>query len=188
MRQFLRKTWRVLAYMFKREGFFTKKLVVGTMTLIMMLFVDIQCGIWNGMGLMLLVLLTLYVICIYIIRFMEMKREDKRMEEGMKNETENEKEEESLVTETDGVGEDVPDTDFDNLSEMDSEMEAESTAGGDAMPEAVNEGFSNPDNPDCGNLITKPETSDDNALKETNASDRHAGVTEGTEKEEKMRK
>ena len=67
MRQLLRKTLGVLAYVFKREGFFTKKLVVGTMTLIMMLFVDIQCGIWNGMGLMLLVLLTLYVICLYMI-------------------------------------------------------------------------------------------------------------------------
>ena len=174
--------------MFKREGFFTKKLVVGTMTLIMMLFVDIQCGIWNGMGLMLLVLLTLYVICIYIIRFMEMKREDKRMEEVKKNETENEKEEESLVTETDGVGKNVPDPDFDNLPEMDSEMEADSTAGGDAMTEAVNEGFSNTDNPDCGNLITKPETSDDNALKETNASDRHVGNKRNGKRKNKKRK
>ena len=132
MRQLLRKTLEILAYVFKRDGFFTKKLVVGTMTLIMMLFVDIQCGIWNGMGLMLLVLLTLYVICLYMIRYMEMKREDKRMEEKK--------------GETDGVGENV---------------------------KAEEEKYCNKDKPGCGKLETKPETSDENALLEKNASDRH---------------
>ena len=155
MRQLLRKTLGVLAYVFKREGFFTKKLVVGTMTLIMMLFVDIQCGIWNGMGLMLLVLLTLYVICLYMIRYMEMKREDKRMEEKK--------------GETDGVGENVPSPDFDKPSEMYEENSTE----GDADVKAEEEKYCNKDKPGCGKLETKPETSDENALLEKNASDRH---------------
>lgn len=76
MQKFLKKIWNVLSYMFLRKGFFTKRLVVATVTLIMMLFVDIRCGIWDGMGLCLLVLLSLYVICNYIIRYMDLKRED----------------------------------------------------------------------------------------------------------------
>ena len=61
MRHYLNKILTVLAYVFQRKGFFTKRLVVSTTTLLMMLYLDIQCGIWNGMGLVLLVLLTLYV-------------------------------------------------------------------------------------------------------------------------------
>ena len=76
MQKFLKKIWNMLSYMFLRKGFFTKRLVVATVTLIMMLFVDIRCGIWDGMGLCLLVLLSLYVICNYIIRYMDLKRED----------------------------------------------------------------------------------------------------------------
>lgn len=76
MPKFLKKSWNVLSYMFLRKGFFTKRLVVATVTWIMMLFVDIRCGIWDGMGLCLLVLLSLYVIANYIIRYMDLKRED----------------------------------------------------------------------------------------------------------------
>ena len=82
MRHYLNKILTVLAYVFQRKGFFTKRLVVSTTTLLMMLYLDIQCGIWNGMGLVLLVLLTLYVVCNYILRYMEMKKEDEESESG----------------------------------------------------------------------------------------------------------
>ena len=76
MRQLLKKTREVTAYVFHRKGFFTKKLVVGTVTLMMMLFLDIKCHIWDGMGMILLVLLTLYVVANYMVRYIEMRRED----------------------------------------------------------------------------------------------------------------
>ncbi len=82
MRQLLKKTREVTAYVFHRKGFFTKKLVVGTVTLMMMLFLDIKCHIWDGMGIILLVLLTLYVIANYMVRYIEMRKEDEEMSKG----------------------------------------------------------------------------------------------------------
>lgn len=82
MKQLLKKTWEVAAYMFRRKGFFTKKLVVGTATLMMMLFLDIKCHIWDGMGMILLVLLTLYVVANYVVRYIEMRREDEEKAKG----------------------------------------------------------------------------------------------------------
>ena len=76
MKQLLGKTREVIAYMFQKRGFFTRKLVVGTMTLVMMLFLDIKCHVWDGMGMILLVLLTLYVVANYAVRYVEMRRED----------------------------------------------------------------------------------------------------------------
>ena len=76
MKQLLGKTREVIAYMFQKRGFFTRKLVVGTMTLVMMLFLDIKCHIWDGMGMILLVLLTLYVVANYMVRYIEMRKED----------------------------------------------------------------------------------------------------------------
>lgn len=76
MKQVLKKTREATAYMFRRKGFFTKKLVVGTMTLAMMLFLDIKCHIWNGMGMILLVLLTMYVVASYMVRYIETNKED----------------------------------------------------------------------------------------------------------------
>ena len=76
MKQLLGKTRDVIAYMFHKRGFFTRKLVVGTMTLMMMLFLDIKCHVWDGMGMILLVLLTLYVVANYAVRYVERRRED----------------------------------------------------------------------------------------------------------------
>ena len=42
----------------------------------MMLFLDIKCHIWDGMGMILLVLLTLYVVANYMVRYIEMRKED----------------------------------------------------------------------------------------------------------------
>ena len=75
---------RVGAYMFKRKGFFTKKLVVSTLSFLMMLYVDIQCQIWEGMGIILLVLLFVYVLGNYIIRYIELKREDEELNDKKK--------------------------------------------------------------------------------------------------------
>ena len=83
----LKKTLNVLSYMFRRKGFITKRLVVATVTLMMMLFVDIKCGIWDGVGMCLLVLLSLYVICIYAIRWMDLKKEDEKNKDGILPET-----------------------------------------------------------------------------------------------------
>ena len=76
MRKLLQRTSEVIAYMFHKKGFFTKKLVVGTMTLVMMLFLDIRCHVWDGLGIVLLVLLTLYVVANYMIRYIEMRKDD----------------------------------------------------------------------------------------------------------------
>ena len=61
MRQMTRNVLKAIAYMFRRKGFLTRKLVVATITLMMMLYIDAACHIWDGMGLMLLVLLSIYV-------------------------------------------------------------------------------------------------------------------------------
>ena len=82
MKQLLKKTREVTAYVFHRKGFFTKKLVVGTVTLLMMLFLDIKCHIWDGMGMILLVLLTLYVVANYMVRYIEMRKEDDDMDKS----------------------------------------------------------------------------------------------------------
>lgn len=83
-KQLLKKMGRVGAYMFKRKGFFTKKLVVSTLSFLMMLYVDIQCQIWEGMGIILLVLLFVYVLGNYIIRYIELKREDEELNDKKK--------------------------------------------------------------------------------------------------------
>lgn len=64
--------------MFQTKGFFTKKLIVGTVTLLMMLYLDIMCHVWDGMGMILLIMLTLYVVANYMIRYVEMKKEEER--------------------------------------------------------------------------------------------------------------
>ena len=56
-----------------------------------MLYVDIKCHIWSGVAPMLLVILSLYVLGIIIIRYIELKREDEEMQ-GKQNETANQKE------------------------------------------------------------------------------------------------
>ena len=76
MKQILNKVWAIIVYIFTRKGFFTKKLVVATVTLIMMLYVDIKCHVWDGMGLILLVLLTLYVVMNYTMRYIEMRNKE----------------------------------------------------------------------------------------------------------------
>ena len=78
MPKYLKKTLSVISYVFRRKGFFTKRLLVATVTWMMMLFVDVKCGIWDGMALGLLVLLSLYVIFNYVIRYMDIKREDEK--------------------------------------------------------------------------------------------------------------
>ena len=82
MKQMLKRTREITAYMLQRKGFFTKRLVVGTMTLAMMLFLDVKCHIWNGMGMTLLVLMTMFVVANYKARYMEMKEKDKELERG----------------------------------------------------------------------------------------------------------
>ena len=111
MRQMIRNMLNAIAYMFRRKGFLTRKIVVATLTLIMMLYIDTACHIWDGMGLMLLVLLTVYVIGLYTIRYMDMKRID---EEQLRKQKEAETK--------DGVGES-------NAKETDGEMEANKING-----------------------------------------------------------
>lgn len=79
MKRFLKRIGRVVAYMFQRKDFFTKKLVVGTLTLAMLLYVDIKCQIWNSTGLLMLVILFSYVMGCYVLRFIELKKEDEEL-------------------------------------------------------------------------------------------------------------
>ena len=82
-----RNVLKAIAYMFHRKGFLTKKLVVATITLMMMLYIDAACHIWDGMGVMLLVLLSIYVTGLYAIRYLEMKRIDEEQQKEKKAET-----------------------------------------------------------------------------------------------------
>lgn len=86
MKSLFKKLGRALSYMFHRKGFLTKRMVVATLLLILMLYVDIKCHIWSGVAPMLLVILSLYVLGVIIIRYIELKREDEEMQ-GKQNET-----------------------------------------------------------------------------------------------------
>ena len=117
MKQIIRNILEAFAYMFRRKGFLTRKLVVATLTLIMMLYIDATCHIWDGMGLILLVLLSVYVIGIYTLRYMELKRID---EEQLK--------EKNKADANDGMGERLAtETDMDMETEQKSNRKSEET-------------------------------------------------------------
>ena len=117
MKKMIRNILEAFAYMFRRKGFLTRKIVVATLTLIMMLYIDATCHIWDGMGLILLVLLSVYVIGIYTLRYMELKRID---EEQLKEKNE--------ADANDGVGErQATETDMDMETEQESNRKSEET-------------------------------------------------------------
>lgn len=117
MKKMIRNILEAFAYMFRRKGFLTRKIVVATLTLIMMLYIDATCHIWDGMGLILLVLLSIYVIGIYTLRYMELKRID---EEQLKEKNE--------ADANDGVGERLAtETDMDMETEQKSNRKSEET-------------------------------------------------------------
>ena len=117
MKKMIRNILEAFAYMFRRKGFLTRKIVVATLTLIMMLYIDATCHIWDGMGLILLVLLSVYVIGIYTLRYMELKRID---EEQLKEKNE--------ADANDGMGERLAtETDMDMETEQKSNRKSEET-------------------------------------------------------------
>ena len=117
MKKMIRNILEAFAYMFRRKGFLTRKIVVATLTLIMMLYIDATCHIWDGMGLILLVLLSIYVIGIYTLRYMELKRID---EEQLKEKNE--------ADANDGMGERLAtETDMDMETEQKSNRKSEET-------------------------------------------------------------
>ena len=117
MKKMIRNILEAFAYIFRRKGFLTRKIVVATLTLIMMLYIDATCHIWDGMGLILLVLLSVYVIGIYTLRYMELKRID---EEQLKEKNE--------ADANDGMGERLAtETDMDMETEQKSNRKIEET-------------------------------------------------------------
>ena len=117
MKKMIRNILEAFAYIFRRKGFLTRKIVVATLTLIMMLYIDATCHIWDGMGLILLVLLSVYVIGIYTLRYMELKRID---EEQLKEKNE--------ADANDGMGERLAtETDMDMETEQKSNRKSEET-------------------------------------------------------------
>ena len=117
MKKMIRNILEAFSYIFRRKGFLTRKIVVATLTLIMMLYIDATCHIWDGMGLILLVLLSVYVIGIYTLRYMELKRID---EEQLKEKNE--------ADANDGMGERLAtETDMDMETEQKSNRKSEET-------------------------------------------------------------